>query len=143
MSRWLFFPSPVVAGYLQEITWTMSGASTAAVSSSGQDIINNSKTNQLSWDAGQPRFWNGTESQNLRANASNAFSNGAATRVWWNNYIVEMQFNGGIWTGGAADPVGSSGTQPLYLNTTTTLSSQSGTAFVSGDIIKFRISTAS
>ncbi len=143
MSRWLFFPSPAASGYLQEITWTMTGAADATVSSTGQDIIKNNQTAFLSWDDGAPRFINGTESQNFGADSSNAFASSAANRVWWNNYIVEMEFNGGSWTGGSVDPVQDFGIAKAYLNTGPSLSSQYGTAFVSGDIIKFRISTAS
>ena len=121
----------------------MTGASTATVSSTGQDIIRNNFVVSLSWYDGAPRFINGTEAQNFGANSSNAFANGTANRVWWDNYIVEMEFNGGSWTGGTVDPVADFGIASDYLNTAPSLSSQYGTAFVSGDIIKFRISTAS
>ena len=144
MSRWLFFPSPAASGYLQEITWNMSGSDTASsISPTGQEIINSGKSDQLTWDPGAPRFWNGAESQNSGADSSNTFASSAANRVWWDNYIVEMEFNGGSWSGGTVDPVQDYGIQTSYLNTGPSLSSQFGTAFVSGDIIKFRISTAS
>jgi hypothetical protein len=150
MSKWLFFPSPAAAGYLQEITWNMTGADTCTVSSSGQQIISATKTSQNTWAAGQPRFWNGAEAVNganysstsgTGANQTYNFTSGATCRTWWNNYIVELQFNGGSW-GSSSDPVQGS-CQPGYINTSSGTFSTSGTAFVSGDTVNFRISAAS
>lgn len=59
-SKWLFFPAPAATGPLQTITWTMTGADTATVSSSGAAIINPVKTNLLAWNDGVPRLWNGS-----------------------------------------------------------------------------------
>jgi hypothetical protein len=130
-----FIPAPAAAGYLQEITWTMTGSGTATVSSTGLAIINPSKTNQLAWDPGKPRIWNGSEADNFGA-SSGVFASAAASRAWWNNYQAEIRFNGGLWEN-LGDPV-SGDAQPAYLNTTAT-TSQSGTAFVSGDIVDIRI----
>ena len=142
MSRWLFFPSPAASGYLQEITWNMSGSATASsISSTGQEIINSGKSDQLAWYPGYPRFWNGAESQNSGADTNNAFSTTAACRVWWNNYIIEMEFNGAAWDS-SHDPI-SGACAPSYLNPGDGNFNTEMTAFVSGDIIKFRVSTAS
>ena len=141
MSKWLFFPSPAAAGYLQEITWTMTGEADATVSSTGQDIIKNNQTASLKWGDGRPRLINGTESQNFGANGSNAFANGTANRVWWDNYKVEGEKNGGGFVS-IGDPV-SGACQAAYLNANSTAMPGYGTAFVFGDIIKFRVSTAS
>jgi hypothetical protein len=130
-----FIPAPAAAGYLQEITWTMTGASTATITSSGLEIINPSKTTQLTWSNGQPRFWNGSEADNFGA-TSGFFASSAACRAWWDNYQGEIRFNGGSWES-LGDPVFGSA-QLQYLNCSST-TSQTGTAFVSGDIVDIRI----
>ena len=130
-----FIPAAAAAGYLQEITWTMTGSASATVSSTGLAIINPIKTTQLSWQNGQPRFWNGLEADNFGA-TNKVFPSIAACRAWWDNYQAEIRFNGGSWEG-LGDPVSGS-TQASYINCGAT-TSQSGTAFVSGDIVDIRI----
>jgi hypothetical protein len=149
MSRWLFFPSPAAAGYLQEITWNMSGYGNASsLSSTGQEIINPDMDFNLSWSSGTPRFWLGSESANAGATSWSSgstvlygFSTNAAGRSWWNDYIVEMEFNGGTWDS-SSDPIGGNGLSS-YLNVAGSQFATTGTAFVSGDTIKFRVSAAS
>ena len=149
MSRWLFFPAPAVAGYLQEITWVMSGPGNASsLSSTGQEIINPDMDFNLTWANGTPRFWMGSESANAGATSWSLngivlyqFSTNAAVRSWWNNYIVEMEFNGGTWDS-SSDPIGGDGLGS-YLNVYGNQFATTGTAFVSGDTIKFRVSAAS
>jgi hypothetical protein len=130
-----FIPAPAAAGYLQEITWTMTGSSTATVSSTGLDIIDNDRTSSLSWQAGRPRLLNGLEADNYGASGG-TFATGTDCRTWWDNYQGEIRFNGGSWES-LGDPVGGS-TQKAYLNSSVT-TSQTGTAFVSGDIVEIRI----
>ena len=142
--RWLFFPAPAAAGFLQEVTWTMTGSSTATISSTGQDIINENHPTLLSWQAGSPRRVNGSKAADSGATQSGSrynFANSALCRAWWDNYKVEMEKNGGGFVS-IGDPVLGS-TQPWYLNATSSNIPGSGTAFVSGDIIKFRVSNAS
>ena len=146
--RWLFFPAPAAAGYLQEITWVMSGgANASSVTSSGQEIINADMDFLLSWQNGTPRFWHGAESANSGATSWTSgstvlyqFATSAASRAWWDNYIVEMEFNGGSFES-SSDPIGGDGLTS-YLNVAGSEFSTSGTAFVSGDTIKFRVSAA-
>jgi len=141
--RWLFFPTPAATGFLQETTWTMTGASTATISSTGQDIINQNYTSLLSWAPGKPRLINGAEASNSGATGSGGryfFGTGTLSRAWWDNYIVEMEKNGGGFVS-LGDPVYGS-TQSWYLNSSSTSIPGFGTAFVSGDIIKFRVSNA-
>ena len=126
-------------GYLQEITWTMTSNSTATVSSTGLDIIWASQTGSLAYQAGRPRLYNGLEAVNYGATANfwgNAFASTAACRAWWDNYQIETRLNGGVWET-LGDPVFGSA-QPHYLNTTGN-TSQTGTAWVSGDIVDFRV----
>ncbi len=140
MSRWLFFPSPAASGYLQEITWTMTGASTATVSSTGQDIMRESSVSALSWGNGRPRLINGLAANS--AGATNyAFPSGALCRAWWDNFHVEGEKNGGGFVS-IGDPVDGAAQTP-YLNASNTNMPGWGVAYVSGDVIKFRISTAS
>jgi len=134
---WLYWPDSPAAGstYLQEITWTMTGADTATVSSTGLAIINPSKTTQLTWSDGRPRIWNGSEADNYGA-SSGVFASAAACRAWWDNYQAEIRFNGGSWEN-LGDPV-LGDEQTAYLNITA-ITSQTGTTFVSGDVVDFRI----
>jgi len=141
--RWLFFPAPATAGFLQEVTWTMTGASTATISSTGQDIINANHPTALSWGAGTPRLVNGSVAANSGATQSGSrynFDPASACRTWWDNYKVEMEKNGGGFVS-IGDPVLGSA-QPWYLNASSLNIPGRGTAFVSGDIIKFRVSNA-
>lgn len=141
--RWLFFPAPAASGFLQEVTWTMTGSSTATISSSGQDIINENHPTLLAWSAGKPRLINGSEAVNSGATQSGTrynFATAALCRAWWDNYKVEMEKNGGGFVS-IGDPVFGS-TQPWYLNAASSNIPGGGTAFVSGDIIKFRVSNA-
>ena len=138
VSTWTDYNGPT--GYHQEITWTMTGAADATVSSTGQDIIKNNQTAFLNWGDGKPRLINGTESQNFGANGSNTFPTNAACRTWWDNYQVEGEKNGGGFVS-IGNPVSGSA-QDAYINANSTAMPGWGTAFVSGDIVKFRISTA-
>jgi len=133
-----FIPAPAAAGYLQEITWTMTGSNTATISSTGLEIINSGKTNQLAWQDGRPRFWNGLEADNYGASGG-TFATASDCRTWWDNYQGEIRFNGGSWES-LGDPVSGS-TQTRYINAGET-TSQTGTAFVSGDIVDIRIWSA-
>jgi hypothetical protein len=138
----IFVPAPVAPGFLQEITWTMTGATTASVSSTGLDIIWNTRATLLAWQDGQPRFFHGTEALSGGATGSGPFRfpSAALARAWWDNYRVEVRFNGGSWED-MGDPV-SGNTTATALSTSAT-TSQTGTAFVSGDIVDFRVSSAS
>lgn len=157
-SRWLFFPTQS-AGTLQTITWNMTGSDTATVSSSGAAIINPSKTDQLSWTTGTPRFWNGEAAED--ADDFNAFSggrynftSGATCRAWWNLYAVSVTLNGGSpqsmnatssgGSGGSAVIAGavSGSCQTSYINTGTDVSPKAS-AFVSGDVLVFTVTSAS
>jgi len=129
-----FIPAPAAAGYLQEITWTMTGSNTATISSTGLEIIDSGKTTQLAWPGG-PRFWNGTEADNYGATGGQ-FPSSTDCRTWWDNYQAEIRFNGGSWES-LGDPI-TGATQDDYINSSET-TSQTGTAFVSGDIVDIRI----
>ena len=140
VSTWTDYNGPT--GYHQEITWTMTGESTATVSSTGQDIINSLAASGLVWTNGAPRFWNGTESQNFGANSSNQFASGAANDAWWKgNYQIEAEKNGGGFVS-IGNPVSGDG-QSSYFNVYTSAMPGWGVAFVSEVIIKFRVSAAS
>jgi len=116
----------------------MTGSNTATISSTGLEIINSGKTNQLAWQDGRPRFWNGLEADNYGASGG-TFATASDCRTWWDNYQGEIRFNGGSWES-LGDPVSGS-TQTRYINAGET-TSQTGTAFVSGDIVDIRIWSA-
>ncbi len=155
-SKWLFFPTPAAAtGPLQTITWNMTGADTATVSSSGLAIINPVKTNQLAWTAGSCRFWNGAEAENgANYNTTSGgrynFTSGATCRDWWCLYAVSGTLNGGsthsfnaTFTGGSGggrsvDGAISGACQPSYINTSGSVVIK-GSAFVSGDVLVFTV----
>ncbi len=156
-SRWLFFPSPAStsAGPLQTITWNMTGADTATVSSSGAAIINPSKTNQLTWAAGTPRFWNGEAAEdganyNTLSGGRYHFSSGTTCRDWWCQYAVSATLNGGnaislnaTSTGGSGgsrsvDGAVSGSCQTSYINVDGNVSPKAS-AFVSGDVLVFTV----
>ena len=119
----------------------MTGASTATVSSTGQEIIDSPSASGLVWTTGAPRFWNGTESQNFGANGSSTFASSALCRAWWDNYYIEAEKNGAGFVS-IGDPV-IGDAQTAYFNVYTTNMPGWGVAYVSGDIIKFRILSAS
>lgn len=139
-NRWLFFPAPASSGALQVITWTMTSGDAATITSTGQNIINPSKTNQLrqgSTGVTRPRFWNGSESLNSGATFGGGrynFSSSSATRTWWNNYSVTATVNGGA-EESLGSPVVSTTTQNSYLGCLTSLSS-----LAASDVIVFTIS---
>jgi hypothetical protein len=130
--------------YLQEITWTMSdngqGSGAAVVSSTGQSIVYASQTTFLMASAGAPRFKNGTVALSYGATGDNRFATGAACRAWWDNYNVAGEKNGGGFVS-LGNPVGGA-TQTHYINLNNSNMPGWGTAAVSGDVFKFRISTA-
>lgn len=160
MSNFFFFRRP----YLQEITWNMSGASTASsVTSVGLEIISTTYVNYLSYTAGQPRLLNGAEAGNQGATRGVAtpteiyyiFSSGTTVTglggqqnaAFWAQYRIQFQFNGGAWEdGGDPSAVLQTGWNAYYnlyvvFNTANQFSTY-GTAFVSGDVIKWRVSAA-
>ena len=137
-NRWIFFPAPASSGALQVITWTMTSSDSATVTSTGQNIINPSKTSQLKQSGTQPRFWNGSEALNSGATFSSGrynFSSATASGIWWGNYSVSATVNGG-----AAESLGSPPTyttiQPGYLGSNVSLSSLSAS-----DVIIFTVSS--
>lgn len=133
-----------VAGssYLQEITWNMTGRDTCTIgSSTGLDIISNTKTTQLivaASPSGQPRLWNGLEADNYGA-VSGVFASNAACQSWWANYGVEVRVNGGAWEALGVPVSGT--TQTNYINTTANYS-RTSIDFVNGDVVDFRVSSA-
>ena len=152
MNNYLFFRRP----YLQEITWNMSGANTASsVTSVGLEIISTTYVDYLSYTAGQPRLLNGAEAGNQGATRGVAspteiyyiFGTYAANAAYWAQYRIQYQFNGGAWESGG-DPAavlqtGWSAAWHLYVvfNIANQFSTY-GTAYVSGDVVKFRVSAA-
>jgi hypothetical protein len=118
----------------------MTGSGTATISSTGQDIIRESATQFLAWDAGKPRLFNG-DAANAAGATNFEFPTASLCRAWWNNYHVEAEKNGNGFVS-IGDPV-SGDAQTPYLNVFNTSMPGWGTAFQSGDVIKFRVSTAS
>lgn len=158
-NKWLFFPTQSATGILQTITWNMTGADTATVSSSGAAIINPLKTNQLSWTAGSPRFWNGeaaVDADNFfrLAGGRYKFTSGTTSRDWWCLYAVSVTLNGGSAQSLNATSTGGSGgsrsvagavsgsCQTAYVNTSGSLAPKAS-AFVSGDVLVFTVSSVS
>tara|TARA_R110002096_G_scaffold269062_3_gene462851 strand:- start:1169 stop:1663 length:495 start_codon:yes stop_codon:yes gene_type:complete len=160
-SKWLFFPTPSSSssGTLQTITWNMTGSDAASVSSSGAAIINPAKTSQLAWSAGRPRFWNGEAAEdgddfNALSGGRYNFTSGATCRVWWHLYAVSVTLNGGSpqsmnatssgGSGGSAVVAGavSGSCQTSYINTSG-VDAPKGSAFVSGDVLVFTVTSAS
>jgi hypothetical protein len=154
-SKWLFFPAPAATGPLQTITWTMTGADTATVSSSGAAIINPVKTNLLAWNDGVPRLWNGsaaTSAANYDTFSSGRyfFTSATTCRDWWCLYGVTATLNGGsphsfnaTFTGGSGagrsvDGAVSGSCQTTYINITGNLAIKAS-AFVSGDVLVFTV----
>lgn len=89
-------PVTAIPNALQQITWTMTSASNATVTSTGLDIISAAKTNELSI-ADAPRIWNGTEADNSGA-TSGTFPSSAANTAWWTgNYWLRVRQDGGDW----------------------------------------------
>ena len=151
-TKHLFFPRP----HLQEITWNMSGANTASsVTSVGLEIISTTYVDYMSYTAGQPRFFNGAEAGNQGATQGVAapteiyyiFGTDAANAAYWAQYRIQFQFNGGAWEDGgdpaAVDQIGWPAQWHLYVvfNIANQFSTY-GTDFVSGDVIKWRVSAA-
>ena len=139
-NRWIFFPAPASSGSLQVITWTMTSGDAATITSTGQNIINPSKTSQLrqgSTGATSPRLWNGSEALNSGATFGSGrynFSSNADTRTWWDNYAVSATVNGGA-AESLGSPVADTTVQRSYLGCSTSLSSLSA-----GDVIVFTVS---
>ena len=99
MKTWTTWDGVTTPNYepLQTLTWTMLTNDTATVVSSGLDIIDNDKTNQLFITPG-PRFWNGSEADNYGAFNSGTFGTSAACRAWWeDNYQARIRQDGGVW----------------------------------------------
>ena len=163
-SKWLFFPTQSsAASPLQTITWNMTGADTATVSSSGAAIINPVKTSQLSWGSGggggTPRLWNG-EAAVGAANYSNLsggrykFTSGTTCRDWWCLYAVSVTLNGGSAHSLNATSTGGSGgsrsvagavlgsCQAPYVNTNASVAPKAS-LFVSGDVLVFTVTAVS
>ena len=157
MSRWLFFPSPTASGPLQTITWTMTGAGTATVSSTGLNIINPNKTDELQYDGGRMRLWNGEESEtatgfNVVLYGKYYFLTGTYCRQWWLDYSVSATLNGGTSISlNSASDYGSGqsenitgaveGTaQEAYINLS---QSVKATALVSSDVVVFTVTAFS
>jgi hypothetical protein len=142
VSGWRDYDGPL--NYLQEITWTMTdngqGSGEASISSTGQSIILATQLSFLMSAAGAPRFKNGTVALDNGASSDNRFATGAACRVWWNNYNVAGEKNGGGFVS-LGNPVGGD-TQTHYINLNNSNMPGWGTAAVSGDVFKFRVSTA-
>lgn len=140
-NRWIFFPAPASSGALQVITWTMTSSDSATITSTGQNIINPSKTSQLRQGASgstQPRFWNGSEALNSGATLSFGrynFSSTAACRLWWDNYSVTATVNGGTPESLGSPPTHTT-IQRGYLGSSVSLSSLS-----SSDVIIFTVSS--
>ena len=155
-NKWLFFPTPAATGPLQTITWNMTGASNATVSSTGSEIINPDKTSGLKWSDGKARFWNGSAAvgaANYDASSQSGtnyyFTSGTTCREWWHLYAVSVTLNGGssidlnaTSSGGSgnqaqvAGSVQSSSAQTRYINVTNAIK---GSAFVSGDVVVFTV----
>jgi len=137
-NRWLFFPAPASSGALQVITWTMTSATNATVTSTGQNIINPSKTNQLQQQGTSPRLWNGSESLNSGSALSGTrynFSSNSACRTWWNNYSITATVNGGT-PESLGSPPSHTTIQRSYLGSNVSLSSLSAS-----DVIIFTVSS--
>ena len=151
-SKWLFFPSPASSGPTQTITWDMTGADTATVSSTGAAHINPSKTDQLAWSAGLPRFWNGAAAEDAAnwSGSGYSFTSGTTCRDWWCLYAVSATLNGGsdislnqTYTGGsggsrAVDGAVGGACQAPYINISGSFAVK-GSAFVSGDTVVFTV----
>ena len=147
-SKWLFFPTQTT-GPLQTITWNMTGASTATVSSIGAAIINTSKTTQLAWQPGKCRFWNGSAAvsaanYNTESGGLYYFTSSTTSRDWWCLYGVSATLNGGpaidlnaLSTGGSGGSRTVTGAvygscQTSYINC---VIATKGSAFISGDTV--------
>jgi len=154
--RWLFFPS-AATGPLQTITWTMTGADTATVSSSGAEIINSSQTSFLAWDPGVPRLFNGSDAEDAanfdyEAFGRYNFTTGTTCRDWWCLYGVTATLNGGsshsfnaTFTGGSGASRSVTGAvagdcQTSYINIAGYRAIK-GSAFVSGDVLVFTVTS--
>ena len=121
----------------------MTGAGNATVSSTGSQIINPNRTSGLQWADGKPRLWNGEKALQAGATLSSGrylFASGTLCRLWWDEFKVEMEKNGNGFVS-IGDPVTGS-CQRGYINTNDPNIPDAGTSFVSGDIIKFRVSDA-
>ena len=152
-SKWLFFPTQTT-GPLQTITWNMTGADTATVTSSGAEIIHAFKTNQLAWDPGKCRFWNGSAAvsaanfNRIGNGPKYLFTSGTTCRDWWCLYAVSATLNGGSAIDLNASSTGGSGSsrtvagavegscQSPYVNC---VIATKGSAFVSGDVLVFTV----
>jgi hypothetical protein len=154
-SKWLFFPAPAATGPLQTITWNMTGASNATVSSSGAEIINPSQTSLLSWADGLPRLWNGSAAEDaanfdVLSGGRYNFTSGTTCRDWWCLYGVTATLNGGSSHSFNATFTGDSGAgrsvlgavagscQTSYINIQGNFAIK-GSAFVSGDVLVFTV----
>ena len=82
-------------GVLQTMTWTLTAVDSGTVGSSGLEIIDSAKTNQLEVNGG-PRFWNGTEANNNGA-TNKAFATSQDNRDWWYTYQGRIRQNGRDW----------------------------------------------
>ena len=159
-NKWLFFPSPAVSGPLQTMTYDMTSATQATVTSSGAGIIS-LRAKQLTWTDGELRLWNGiaaadaddfSSTYGSGTNTQWIFSSGTTCRVWWHNYAVSATLNGGSpidlnaasssGSGASEDVAGSldGSCQPAYINTTTPVK---GSALVSGDTVVITVTAAS
>ena len=123
----------------------MTGSDAATVTSQGQEIIWTEDVG-FRYQAGVPRLINGSEALNFGATATGGspteyeFGSASACRTWWDNYHIEMEKNGGGFVS-LGDPVQGSA-QTKYLNVTGSVPPDNGVEWVAGDVIKFRISSA-
>ena len=161
-NKWLFFPTQS-SGALQTITWSMSGATTASISSTGQQIISTTKVAELrvGKSGSKMRLWNGSEAQNgddfdtttgSGASTQHKFTSGTTCRAWWHNYAVSATVNGGTAVDLNATSSGGSGNgedvagsvdgscQPGYVNCSVEL--VAGTSLSSGDTVVFTVTSA-
>ena len=94
MSRWLFFPTQST-GPLQVMTWVMTSSSTATVSYTGLEIIQNGGGG-LSWAAQNPRFWVGPGGHSGHTGwTGSRFDTSTNCRLSWHYYAVSVSIDGG------------------------------------------------
>jgi hypothetical protein len=141
----------------------MTGADSASISSTGQQIISTTKTSELrvGKSGSKMRLWNGSEAQNgdnfntttgSGASTQHKFTSGTTCRVWWHNYAVSATLNGGSAIDLNAASSGGSGNnedvagavqgscQVAYLNCDIEL--VTSTNLSSGDTVVFTVTSA-
>ncbi len=140
--HWLFFPSQEVV--LQDTSWTMSDANNASsITSTGLEIVSTTYLGGfLSYANGQPRLWTGAEALNQGGSASGSggrhtFPSESAHTAYWAQYRLLFSFNGGSFEDGG-DPIAGFVGFNLFFSLTTSFST-AGTAFVNGDVLRFKV----